>query len=291
MSFGVWFEPEMVNPQSDLYRAHPEWRLGPADQVTGRNQLVLDMSRCDVQDYLFGAISSVLADNLIDYINRDHNRLLPVVDAAQSGGAYALLYRLRAAHPMVEIESCALGGGRIDAGILARPDRVWLSDSRDALERLRMQHDATLFLPSAITRSHVGPRQCHTSWRILPMAFRAWVAAHRHMGFEMDRRELTEQEAEILRDVTNWYKANRAWMKAGSIARLDAAEFSVIAEMQISAQGDRFVVFVGQSETSAQILPRPLRLTGLDLAVRYRLTLGNRQDIPPRSRGPNFLKS
>ena len=117
MTFGLWFEPEMVNPDSDLYRAHPDWVLGPADQITGRNQMVLDMARAEVRDHLFdrdrGDPSSEYA---IDYIKWDHNRLLPVVDAAQTRGTYALLDRLRAAHPRVEIESCASGGGRIDFG-------------------------------------------------------------------------------------------------------------------------------------------------------------------------------
>ncbi|MFN4129809.1 MAG: alpha-galactosidase, partial [Paracoccaceae bacterium] len=110
MTFGLWFEPEMVNPDSDLYRAHPDWVLGRLDQVTGRNQLVLDLARSEVRDYLFDAVSAILTDHDIDYIKWDHNRLLPVVDVAQTHGAYELFDRLRAAHPGVEIESCASGG-------------------------------------------------------------------------------------------------------------------------------------------------------------------------------------
>jgi alpha-galactosidase len=291
MSFGLWFEPEMVNPDSDLYRTHPDWRLGPADQVTGRNQMVLDLARPEVRSFLFDAISAILAEYDIDYIKWDHNRLLPVVDAGQALGSYALLDALRAAHPNVEIESCASGGGRIDAGILARTHRVWLSDSNDALERLRMQHDAALFLPSAITGSHVGPRHCHTSGRVLPIGFRSWVAAARHMGFEMDPRELTEPEAAELRAITAWYKQNRAWMMAGVILPLDSADPAVVAEMQLAADGSRFVVFAGQAEASQQILPRPLRLAGLEPAARYQLCLRNPQDRPPQSRGPNALKT
>lgn len=291
MTFGLWFEPEMVNPDSDLFRAHPDWMLGPADQVTGRNQMVLNLALPQVRDYLFDAIDAILREYAIDYIKWDHNRLLPVVDAEQTRGAWALFDRLRAAHPGVEIESCASGGGRIDAGILARTHRVWLSDSNDALERLRMQHDAALFLPSAITGSHVGPRQSHTSGRILPMAFRAWVAAQRHMGFEMDLRELTGDEAATLKSVTTWYKANRDWMMAGTILRLPSPDPAVIAEMQRAADGHRFVIFAGQAQASNQILPRPLRLTGLDPDARYRVNLRNPDDRPPQSRGPNALKS
>lgn len=111
MSFGLWFEPEMVNTESDVYRAHPDWALGAADQIPGRQQLALDMSRPDVRDYLFSRIDAILRDYAIDYIKWDHNRVLPAPDAAQTRGTYALLDRLRAAHPGVEIESCASGGG------------------------------------------------------------------------------------------------------------------------------------------------------------------------------------
>jgi alpha-galactosidase len=291
MSFGLWFEPEMVNPDSDLYRAHPDWMLGPVDQVTGRGQMVLNLALPEVRENLFQQVSAVLADYPIDYVKWDHNRLFPVVDAAQTRGVYDLIDRLRTAHPGVEIESCASGGGRIDAGILARTHRVWLSDSNDALERLRMQHDAALFLPSCITGSHVGPRHCHTSGRVLPMAFRAWVAAQRHMGFEMDLRELTQDEALVLRRVTSWYKTNRDWMMAGTLLRLDSDDPAVLAEMQLAADGGRFVVFAGQAATSRQILPRPLRLTGLEPDARYTVCLLNPEDVPRPSRGPNALKS
>jgi alpha-galactosidase len=291
MTFGLWFEPEMVNPKSDLYRAHPDWLLGPADQTTGRNQMVLNMGLPAVRDHLFAAISVLLTEYPIDYIKWDHNRLLPVADAPQTHGTYDLIDRLRAAHPKVEIESCASGGGRIDAGILARTHRVWLSDSNDALERLRMQHDAALFLPAAITGSHVGPRTSHTSGRILAMPFRAWVAAMRHMGFEMDLRELTDDEAATLKSVTAWWKDNRDWMLAGTIHRLDAADSAVIAEMQIAADASRFVVFAGQATASVQALPRPLRLTGLDPQARYRIALKNPEDAAKQSRGENALKS
>ena len=280
----------MVNPDSDLMRAHPDWMLGPADQVTGRHQMVLDMANPAVRDHLFTTISALLAEYPIDYIKWDHNRLLPVVDAAQARGSYDLFDRLRAAHPAVEIESCASGGGRIDAGILARTHRVWLSDSNDALERLRMQHDAALFLPSAITGSHVGPRHSHTSGRVLPMSFRAWVAAQRHMGFEMDLRELTEEETATLTQVTAWYRANRDWMMAGRILRLPATDPAVTAEMQMAADGRRFVLFAGIGEAMVQALPRPLPLAGLDPDAVYRVRLVNPADAPRQSRGPVALK-
>ncbi|MEQ6204554.1 alpha-galactosidase [Sulfitobacter sp. HNIBRBA2951] len=290
MSFGLWFEPEMMNPVSNLYRTHPDWILGAPDQLLGRQQMVLDMAREDVRDHLFDAISGVLAAHDISYVKWDHNRVLPVADAAQAAGTYALIDRLTRAHPQVEIESCASGGGRIDFGILARTGRVWLSDSNDARERLRIQHNAALFLPADVTGSHVGPRQCHTSGRIFDIRFRAWVAAQRHMGFEMDPRELTPEEAAILREVTQWWKDNRDWRSGADILRLDSADPAVIAEQQQSADGSRFVVFAGVADTSAQMVPRPLRLCGLEAEATYSLSLRNGADAPGLSRGMPLLK-
>lgn len=290
MGFGLWFEPEMVNPDSDLYRQHPEWILGTLDQPLGRQQLVLDMARSDVKTYLFECISSLLEQYDIEYIKWDHNRILPIVDADQIRGTYDLLAQLRHRHPDVEIESCASGGGRIDAGILDHTQRVWLSDSNDALERLHIQHNAALFLPSVITGSHVGPRVCHTSGRNLDIHFRAWVAASRHLGFEMDPRELNELEEDILKDVTAWWKTNRNWMAKADILRLDAHDPAVIAEMQLCDSKDRFVLFAGKAATSRQISPRPLRLTGLDADAFYELTFKNKNEIHPLSRGKNALK-
>ncbi|WP_068115634.1 alpha-galactosidase [Tropicimonas marinistellae] len=291
MTFGIWFEPEMVNVASDLFDAHPDWRLGPDDQIPGRQQFCLDMANPEVRDHLHARIAALLSAYEIDYIKWDHNRVLPAPDDAQTRGTYALLDRLRAEFPGVEIESCASGGGRIDFGILSRTQRVWLSDSNDALERLRIQHDAALFLPMAVTGSHVGPRVCHTSGRSHDMRFRAWVAAERHMGFEMDPRELTDAEAATLSRVTAWWKATRDWRSTADILRLDSADASVIAEQQLSGDGARFVVFAGLAQTSAQIAPRPLRLTRLDASARYRLNLVNRDDIVGLSRGTPALKS
>ncbi len=291
MAFGIWFEPEMINPNSNIFRAHPDWALGGEDQILGRQQMALNMALPEVRDFLFERISGILGDHAIDYIKWDHNRVLPTPDAAQTRGSYDLLDRLRATFPNVEIESCASGGGRIDFGILKRTHRVWLSDSNDAVERLKMQHNAAIFLPLAVTGSHVGPRKCHTSGRVIDIRFRAWVAAQRHMGFEMDPRELTPDETNVLSSVTRWWKANRDWMTTADILRLDSSDPAVIAEQQLAQDGDCFVVFAGKAETSAQIAPRPLRLTRLTPDAMYRIELVNRDDAPALSRGQQALKS
>ncbi|WP_085307981.1 alpha-galactosidase [Planktotalea arctica] len=290
MSFGIWFEPEMINPDSDLHRAHPDWALGGEDQTLGRQQKALNMALPEVRDFIYGRMAAILSEYPIDYIKWDHNRVLPAPDAAQTRGSYALIDRLRADFPMVEIESCASGGGRIDFGILARTQRVWLSDSNDALERLRMQHDAALFLPMVVTGSHVGPRHCHTSGRTLDISLRAWVAAQRHMGFEMDPRELTPHETSVLKEVTQWWKSNRHWLERADILRLDSADPAVVAEQQLAEDNTRFVVFAGKAATSSQILPRPLRLTRLDPNAQYEINLLNKTTAPTLSRGAPVLK-
>ena len=131
----------------------------------------------------------------------------------------------------------------------ARPRPVhynWLSDSHDAVERLAMQHNAAIFLPMAVTGSHVGPRTCHTSGRTSDIRFRAWVAAQRYLGFEMDPRELTPEETRVLGKVIRWWKENRDWMQIADILRLDSSDKAVIAEQQLEQGGGQFVVFAGK---------------------------------------------
>ena len=274
MDFGLWVEPEMVSPDSELYRTHPDWLHGQAIELqpSGRHQYVLDLARPEVRDYIVEAVSALLRAYPIRYLKWDHNRSLIDAGIAQAKGLEDVLSRLCHGHPEVEIESCASGGGRIDYGILRWARRVWLSDSNDALERLRMQHEAALFLPPEITGSHIGPRRCHTSGRTHALRFRAWVAAQRHMGLELDPRELDEEEAHDLRGIINWWKANRDWLCAGRLFRLDAADRAIMAEMTLAADGERFVLFVGRLEASAQSSVRPLRLLGLDPQATYRLS-------------------
>ena len=279
MTFGLWFEPEMVSPDSDLFRSHPEWIMGNENQVLGRGQLVLDISIKEVQEYLFARIDTLLNEYPIEYIKWDHNRVLPYPDASQTRALYGLLGRIREAHPSIEIESCSSGGGRIDYGILRHTQRVWLSDSNDALERLRIQHEALLWLPLSVTGSHVGPKVCHTSGRELSMSFRAWVAAQRHMGFEMDPRELTSKDKALLKSVTKWWKENRQWMKDARILRLPCTDNSIIAEIQINTDTDHFVVFAGQNSTSEFSSPVPLVLAGLDSKSMYNISLLNKKEI------------
>jgi alpha-galactosidase len=293
MRFGLWVEPEMVNLDSDLARAHPDWVILPEgrEAMTGRGQHVLDLTNPAVTSHLYERLDALLTEYHIDYLKWDMNRDLTLaVDRdgkpllrRQVHAVYALIDRLREAHPSVEIESCASGGARIDYGILKRTHRVWLSDSNDAHERWIMQNAAMQFLPPEIVGSHVGPRHCHTSGRELAMAFRAAVAMTGHMGFEMDLRELTPAEEATLAQYTRLYKENRGWMQRGSQHRLQPPRPEILAQLFVSEAKDRFLAFaatmaVPQSETTG-----PLRLTGLDAAAKYRLRLLNADDVSHRA--------
>ena len=295
MTFGLWVEPEMVNLDSDLARAHPDWIIMPEglDQMTGRGQHVLDLTSPDVTGYLFERLDALLSQYRIDYLKWDMNRDLTLAVDRQGRGllrrqteaVYRLMERLHAAHPKVEIESCSSGGARIDYGILQRTQRVWLSDSNDAHERWKMQHQAMLFLPPEIVGSHVGPRHCHTSGRVLPMSFRAGVAMTGHMGFEMDLRELDAGEEATLKRYTQFYKDNRGWLHRARQLRLQPAGDETVAHMSVSADGARFLLFSATLETIRSETASPLRLAGLDPDGRYRLALWNRDEItrPPTS--------
>ena len=291
MSFGIWFEPEMINPVSSVYAENSHWALGEENQVLGRNQKVLNMDLPEVRNFLFDKIAKILENHKIDYIKWDHNRVLPMPDAAQTRGSYALFDRLLDAFPHVEIESCASGGGRIDFGILSRTHRVWLSDSNDAMERARIQYNASTFLPSCITGSHVGPRICHTSGRVHDIHFRAWIAAQRHMGFEMDPRELTNEETKVLSFITSWWKGERDWLMDADILRLNSNDPAVLIEQHLASDQSQFVIFVNKLDSSLQIAPRPFRVCDLDQQANYEVDLVNRHELHKLSRGSTLLKT
>ncbi len=225
MEFGIWFEPEMVNPNSELFRNHPEWAL----QVKGRamplsrSQVVLDLTQKAVTDYLFTCIDDVLNSCSISYIKWDMNRDL--VHAASTGGQavvskqthalYALLARIRSAHPSLEIETCASGGGRIDYGILGFTQRIWTSDCTDALERLEIQRGASLFIPPEILGSHISAVPNHQTHRVHTLAFRAIVALAYHMGVELNPLELNQADRSELNYWITLHKRLRPFLHGG----------------------------------------------------------------------------
>jgi alpha-galactosidase len=282
MEFGLWVEPEMVNPDSDLYRAHPDWVLAtpPAPQLDFRHQLVLDVGRAEVRDHLFAAINALLRDHDIAYLKWDMNRDLSHAGGADGRagarahvlGVYEVLDRLRAAQPGVEIESCASGGGRADYAILARTDRIWTSDSNDALDRLAIQRGFSHFFPAELMGSHVGPRRCHITGRMLPMGLRVATALFGHMGMELDLRELDAREAADLAAGVALHKAHRALIHTGDLVRLDSEAGSNAFAVMSPDRSEALVSWTLLTEPRAAF-PAPLRLAGIDPQQSYRLSL------------------
>jgi alpha-galactosidase len=230
MEFGLWVEPEMVNPDSELFRAHPDWALQIAGRALlgARNQLVLDLTQPDVCHYLYNNISFLLKTLPIKYLKWDHNR-----DLSHAGdkplyrrqilAAYALFDRFRQAFPDVEIEACAGGGGRIDAGIVRRTHRFWTSDNIDAVSRTSIQRGFLQFMPPEVMGSHVGASPAHGTGRSQNMAFRMAVAQSGHFGVELDVRKLDEIDRAQLAFGISVYKAmrdtihqGRTWMGEGA---------------------------------------------------------------------------
>lgn len=268
MQFGIWFEPEMVNPVSELYKAHPDWALTIEGRpvLESRTQLVLDLTRPEVSDYLFGKIDAVLSNHAVSYIKWDMNRDLThaagrdgkAKTAAQTRAVYALMDRIRAAHSNVEIESCASGGGRIDYGALKRTHRVWTSDCTDALERLEIQRGASVFVPPEILGSHISASPNHQTGRRHTLAFRALVAIAYHLGVELNPLELTDEERDELKVYIETYKRLRDLFHApGASFRMEPLDGRYVWG---AASAEKIVVIVAQGPQMVGEQPAPLRL-------------------------------
>jgi len=281
MEFGLWFEPEMINHDSDLYRAHPEWvlQIEGSEQLCFRNQLVLDLNRKEVIEYLFKAIDDILNEyKKIAYIKWDMNRDInhpgdyrgkPGVHG-QTEAFYQLVARLRKQHPKVEFESCSSGGGRADYGALQHSDRIWTSDSNDALDRLSIQRGFSFFFPAEVMGAHVGPRDCHITGRNINISMRAGVAMFGHMGMEMDPRELTDDEHELLSAAFQLHKKHRQLIHSGELVRINedgnSINFGIISQDKSHA----LYAYNSVAETKHTNPPK-YRFLGLDLEKSYQL--------------------
>jgi alpha-galactosidase len=282
MEMGIWFEPEMVNPDSDLYRAHPDWALKVEgiDQIPFRHQYVLDISRQDVAEYLFSKIDAVLSNHAIGYIKWDMNRDLnhPGDDhgrpraQAQVVALYALLERIRAAHPHVEIETCSSGGARPDMGILARTDRIWTSDTNDAVDRQAIQRGASFFLPLDVMGTHVGPGTCHQTGRKLSIEMRAGTAMMGHMGLELNLLTEPESDLIILKDAIALHKQHRALIHHGDFYRLDLPDY-LNGVGVVAPDASEALYSIAILKGHAASLPDRFYARGLDPASRYRVQL------------------
>jgi alpha-galactosidase len=302
MAFGLWVEPEMVNPDSDLYRAHPDWVLAPLDGplLTARHQVVLDLANPDAYAYLLERLDALLTEYPVAFLKWDHNRDLNAGDLHDGGPAahgqtialYRLLDELRARHPGTEIESCASGGGRVDLGILYRTDRVWASDSNDALERQSIQRWTGVFLPPELLGAHVGAPRAKTTGRTHDLSFRAATALFGHPGLEWDISEADGEDRAALASWIAFYKEHRALLHGGDVVRADHPDPAVWVHGVVGRDRSQALFCVVQLATSVAAVPDRVRLPGLDPDRRYRVRAVHPAGPPrthPKSRPPWYV--
>lgn len=280
MEFGIWVEPEMVSEDSNLYRDHPEWVLGLEGykQPSGRWQYVLDLQKTDCFDYLFERLDYLLSRYNISYFKWDMNRELvqpghnglPAVHQ-QTLALYRLIDKLRAAHPNVEIESCASGGGRIDFEILKRTHRFWASDCNDALERQTIQRGMSYFFPPEVMGAHIGPSECHSTNRRHHINMRGVTALMGHMGVELDPVKESAEEKKSFSHYINLHKKFRSLIHSGTSFRLDTSDdsqyvYGVKSESEL-------LISVCQLTMPTYALPTPLRVSCVDAKSRYQVSI------------------
>jgi alpha-galactosidase len=289
MDFGLWIEPEMVSPDSDLYRLHPDWCLHEAgrERPTQRAQLVLDLSRPEVVDHLFAAIDLLLSTYPIAALKWDHNRdLFPAASRgrpsarAQTLGFHSLLSRVRAGHPDVEIEGCASGGARIDFAVAEQVARVWASDNTDAVERLRIHRAMSLFYPPELIGAHFGASPNPTTSRRLSVGFRARVAMFAHFGIEADPARLSPEEREQLARHVADYKRWRSLIHSGDQLYADCDDPGVTVEIVVAKDGSEALALCARIDQSVAAVGPLARLPGLLPNASYAMTLTEPWPLP-----------
>ncbi|MEY5004703.1 MAG: hypothetical protein RLZZ594_733 [Actinomycetota bacterium] len=278
LEFGLWFEGEMVNQDSDLYREHPEWILQAGGRVPPefRTQQVLDLAHEGAYQHVFNQTNAILNELDIAYIKWDHNRVL--TEAAHYGKAavrkqveaiYRLFDELKAAHPGLEIESCSSGGGRIDLGMIDHADRFWTSDNNDALERQSINRYTSIVIPPELLGTHIGPTKAHSTGRTHSHAFRAVTALWGHAGLEWDLTEASSEDRAMLKSWTDYYKAKRALLHSGRTVRVDGSEATNQIHGVVSQDKSEALYMYAQLTTSDYSRPANIRLTGLDAEATY----------------------
>ncbi|WP_091254622.1 alpha-galactosidase [Arthrobacter sp. ok909] len=302
MEFGLWVEPEMVNEDSDLARAHPDWIAGPAPRAavgspaaggsrpapgggpTGRlperwrHQQVLDLVNPEAWQYIFDRLDALLSEYRISYLKWDQNRDLAEMGHAgrpsvhtQAQAVYRLLDELRKAHPGVEIESCSSGGARVDLGILERTDRIWGSDCNDALERQTIQRWTGMVVPPELVGSHIGPTTSHTTARTHDLSFRAITAMFGHFGLEWDVRHLADSERTELATAIALFKKYRPLLHSGRMVRADEPDPSLRLHGVVSHDGVEALYALVSVATSFAEVPGRVCLPGLLPDAGYRV--------------------
>jgi len=295
MQFGLWFEPEMINLDSDLARAHPDWVLGPAEGLgpESRSQHVLDIARPDAYRYLLERIDALVQEHSIDYLKWDHNRdLLEAVSRGADGdrpsvhrqttALYRLLDELRRRHPELEIETCSGGGGRVDLGILERTDRVWASDCNDPVERIQIERWTRSIVPPELIGSHLGAARSHTTSRTTDLPFRLIAALTAHAGIEQDLTAVDDAELAV---ITRWaalYREFRGLLHSGRVVNADLADPATSLAGVVAHDASAALFTWSRFATSAAGQSGRVRFPGLDATATYRVRI--REDLGASSR-------
>ena len=283
MQFGLWFEPEMVNADSDVARAHPEWIMAARAEwpVESRHQQVFNLGIPDAYEHVKGQIFAILDEYRIDYIKWDHNRDLTEAGTQTDGGRpgvhaqtlalYRLLDEIRTAHPALEIESCSSGGARVDLGVLERTDRVWVSDNIDPHDRQRMLRWTAQLVPPEYLGSHIASGRSHTTGRQHDLGFRAATAVFGHLGIEWDLGRASAAELAELRAWVAFYKDHRDLLLAGDLVRMDGTDEHVLVHGVVAPDRSRALFAFAPTDS---LYPDPsgrLHFRGLDPERTYLL--------------------
>ena len=292
MQFGLWVEPEMINLDSELARAHPEWifRAGGREGIATRQQYVLDLGHPQAYAHIAERLHALLDEYDIDYLKWDHNRM--VVEAGHwptgvpgvhrhTQAVYRLMDELRAKHPGLEIESCAGGGGRIDLGILDRTDRVWPSDCLDALERQQIQRYTQLLVPPELMGTHLGDAEAHTTRRRHHLAFRAATAVWGHMGIEWDLTAASPGKRAEVRRWVELHKSLRPLLHSGDVVVGDHPDPAVWINGVVAPDGSQAVFGITTVDRSVTFPLGRVCLPGLAPDITYEVT-----PLPPADTFP-----
>lgn len=283
MQFGLWVEPEMVNPDSDVARAHPEWimRAGAELPLAWRNQQVLNLAIPEAWEHVHSQLGALLDEYDIAYFKWDHNRdLIDAGDATHGGRAavhqqtlacYRLMDTLRAEHPGLEIESCSSGGGRVDLEMVTHAQRFWLSDCIDPHERQGIMRWSEQILAPELMGTHVASAHSHTTGRVSDLSFRAGTAIWGHLGFEWDLLPLDEDELARIREWIAFYKDRRHLLLTGDLVRRDAADGSMWLHGIVSPDGSHALYQLATRARSPMSPRGMLRIPGLVPGRTYRL--------------------
>ncbi len=291
MKFGLWFEPEMISQDSDLYRKHPEWAIAIPNREPnrGRYQLALDMSRDDVRDYLFEQMSDILSNAPIIYVKWDLNRSICDMYSYASGkehsgelyhkyvlGVYDLMERLLVRFPDLLLEGCSGGGGRFDAGMLYYSPQIWCSDNTDAINRLTIQYGTSFFYPIGTFGAHVSACPNHQTGRTTPFATRSDVAMSGSFGYELDLSKISDEEkAQVKHQIAQFHDLYELTHE-GDYYRLTTLDYDdCIAWAFVAKDKSRAALTLVKTQSEGNPRPTHVGMRGLDKNKKYKCTIKN----------------